>query len=88
MKAAADYDATPEGSPEEQTASDAWVRADTELADPTPEVHRVTESDAQVTGAVNMNSSIIGFMAMSTSSMRTPSGSRWYANCVGAVSPS
>ena len=42
----------------------------------------------QATGALNMNSSIIGFMAASTSSMRTPSGSRWYANCIGAVSPS
>ena len=31
---------------------------------------------AQATGALNMNSSMSGFMAESTSSMRTPSGSR------------
>ena len=35
-KAAADYDLTPEGTPEEDAALDAWVRFDTELTTQLP----------------------------------------------------
>jgi len=36
VKAAADYEATPDGSPEEDAASNAWIRLDTELATQLP----------------------------------------------------
>ena len=61
-----------------------------DLAEPAEEddLDRRATHHAQATGALNMNSSIMGFIAMSTSSMRTPSGSRWYANCTRAPSSS
>src|SRR6185312_4891089 len=64
------------------------VPADLAEAAEEDDLDRRATHHRQASGALNMNSSIMGFIARSTSSMRTPSGSRWYANCTRAPSSS